>query len=111
MLKAPVTVTPAALDHARGLLAGADEGVIGLRVGVKSRGCSGYSYSVDYAREQKKFEDVVEMDDVKIFIDPAAAMFVIGSTMDFEDHDFHTGFVFKNPNEKGRCGCGESFHV
>ncbi len=106
-----MTLTDAAADRVKALMAKGGEGILGLRIGVKSRGCSGLSYSVEYAKDQKKFEEVVEDKGVKIFIDPAATMFLIGSEMDYVEDKFSTGFVFKNPNEKGRCGCGESFHV
>ena len=111
-----MTLTDAAADRvkalvAKGLESGGDDQILGLRVGVKSRGCSGLSYFVEYAKEQKRFEEVVEDKGVKIFIDPAATMFLLGSEMDYVEDKFHTGFTFKNPNEKGRCGCGESFTV
>ena len=106
-----MTLTDAAADRVKALMAKGGEGILGLRIGVKSRGCSGLSYFVEYAKEQKKFEEVVEDKGVKVFIDPAATMFLIGSEMDYVEDKFSTGFVFKNPNEKGRCGCGESFHV
>jgi iron-sulfur cluster assembly protein len=80
-------------------------------VGVKPQGCSGMSYFVEYADEQNATEDLVEDKGVKIFIDPAAILFLIGSEMDYVEDKFNSGFVFNNPNEKGRCGCGESFHV
>jgi iron-sulfur cluster assembly protein len=69
------------------------------------------SYVVEYAKEQRKLEDVVEDKGVKIFIEPTAVMFLLGSEMDYVEDKFQSGFVFTNPNEKGRCGCGESFHV
>ena len=106
-----ITLTEAAAGRARQILAKSDKPVLGLRVGIKTRGCSGLSYFVEYAEERKKFEDVVEDKGIKIFIDPAATMFLLGSEMDYVEEKFQTGFVFKNPNEKGRCGCGESFHV
>jgi iron-sulfur cluster assembly protein len=106
-----ITMTDAAAERVKTLVGKAESPVLGLRVGVKSRGCSGLSYSVEYAKDQKKFEDVVEDNGVKIFIDPTAVMFLIGSEMDYVEEQFQTGFVFKNPNEKARCGCGESFHV
>lgn len=106
-----ITLTDQAAERVRALIAKSDKPVLGLRIGVKTRGCSGLSYSVEYAEEQKKFEDVVEDKGVKIFIDPTAVMFLIGSEMDYVEEQFRTGFVFKNPNEKGRCGCGESFSV
>ena len=106
-----ITLTDAAAERVKDLIGKSDKPVLGLRVGVNTRGCSGLSYVVEYAEEQKRFEDVVEDKGVKIFIDPTAVMFLLGSEMDYVEDKFHTGFVFNNPNEKGRCGCGESFHV
>ncbi len=106
-----ITLTDAAAERVKKLISKSDKPVLGLRVGVNTRGCSGLSYVVEYAEEQKRFEDVVEDKGVKIFIDPTAVMFLLGSEMDYVEDKFHTGFVFNNPNEKGRCGCGESFHV
>ena len=106
-----ITLTDAAAERVKKLIGDSDKPVLGLRVGVNTRGCSGLSYVVEYAEEQKRFEDVVEDKGVKIFIDPTAVMFLLGSEMDYVEDKFHTGFVFNNPNEKGRCGCGESFHV
>jgi iron-sulfur cluster assembly protein len=106
-----ITLTDTAAERVRKLIAKSEKPVLGVRVGVKTRGCSGLSYFVEYAEEQKKFEDMVEDKGVRIFIDPTATMFLLGSEMDYVEDTFHTGFVFNNPNEKGRCGCGESFHV
>ncbi len=106
-----ITLTEAAAARVKALIAKAETPVLGLRVGVKSRGCSGLSYFVEYAEERQKLEDTVEDKGVKIFIDPTAVMFLLGSEMDYVEDKFHSGFVFNNPNEKGRCGCGESFHV
>ena len=106
-----ITLTATAAERVKKLIGDSDKPVLGLRVGVNTRGCSGLSYVVEYAEEQKRFEDVVEDKGVKIFIDPTAVMFLLGSEMDYVEDKFHTGFVFNNPNEKGRCGCGESFHV
>jgi len=110
-LPPPITLTEAAAARVRALIAKSDKPVLGLRIGVKTQGCSGLSYVVEYAEERKKLEDVVEDKGVTIFIDPAATMFLIGSEMDYVEDRFHSGFVFTNPNEKGRCGCGESFSV
>ena len=111
-----MTLTDAAADRVKTLVAKgqentAEEQILGLRVGVKTRGCSGLSYFVEYAKEQKRFEEVVEDKGVKIFIDPAATMFLLGSEMDYVESTMQSGFVFNNPNEKSRCGCGESFSV
>jgi iron-sulfur cluster assembly protein len=106
-----ITMTDAAIARAKRLMADAEAGVTGLRVGISTRGCSGLSYVVEYATEQRQFEEVIEQDDLRIFIDPAATMFLIGSEMDYQEGQFQTGFTFNNPNAKGTCGCGESFHV
>ena len=107
MAASMITLTDAAAERVKRLIAKSDKPVLGLRVGVKTRGCAGLSYFVEYAEEQRKFEDMVEDKGVKIFIDPTAVMFLIGSEMDYVEEQFQTGFVFKNPNEAGRCGCGE----
>ena len=111
-----MTLTDAAADRVKALVSKgqgstAEEQILGLRVGVKSRGCSGLSYFVEYAKERKKFEEMVEDKGVKIFIDPAATMFLLGSEMDYVESTLQSGFVFNTPNEKSRCGCGESFSV
>ncbi len=111
MSKSMITLTESAAERVRSLVSRSDKPVLGLRVGVKTRGCSGLSYFVEYAEDQKKFEDVVEDKGVKIFIDPTAVMFLIGTEMDYVEDKIQSGFVFKNPNEKNRCGCGESFSV
>ena len=106
-----MTLTDAAAERVKQLMAKADKPIIGLRVGVKAQGCSGMSYFVEYAEDKKKFEEVVEDKGVTLLIDPAATMFLIGSEMDYKEDKLQSGFTFTNPNEKGRCGCGESFHV
>lgn len=106
-----ITLTDAAANRVKELIAKSEEPVLGLRVGISTKGCSGMSYVVEYAKEQRKLEDVVEDKGVKIFIEPTAVMFLLGSQMDYVEDKFQSGFVFTNPNEKGRCGCGESFHV
>ncbi len=106
-----ITMTEAAVERAKAIMARAEADVTGLRVGISTRGCSGLSYVVEYATEQRQFEEVIDRDGVRIFIDPAATMFLIGSEMDYQEGQFQTGFTFNNPNAKGTCGCGESFHV
>jgi iron-sulfur cluster assembly protein len=109
--KQAMTVTDAAAERIRALLAQRDKPAIGVRVGVRARGCSGLSYTLEYADEKGKFDEVVEANGVTILIDPKAVMFIIGTEMDWVDEKLQNGFAFRNPNEKGRCGCGESFHV
>lgn len=110
-LPPPVTLTDRAAARVKELMARADKPVIGLRVGVKSRGCSGLSYTMEYAEERKKFEDAVEHKGVTLLIEPTATMFLIGTEMDYVEETMGSRFVFNNPNEVDRCGCGESFRV
>ncbi|MBX6321211.1 MAG: iron-sulfur cluster assembly accessory protein [Rhodospirillaceae bacterium] len=106
-----ITLTENAAARVKALIARSPEPVIGLRIGVKSKGCSGMSYSVEYAKERQPLDEVVEDKGVTVLIDPKATMFIIGTEMDYVEDKLQSGFVFRNPNEKGRCGCGESFHV
>ena len=106
-----MTLTDAAAERVKALIARAEEPVLGLRVGVKNGGCSGMMYQVEYAREIRKFEEVVEDKGVKVFIDPSAVMYLIGAEMDYQESKFESGFRFSNPNEADRCGCGESFRI
>lgn len=106
-----MTITDAAAERVKALLASRGKPSAGIRIGVRTKGCSGLSYTLEYADETNKFDEVVEDKGVRILIDPKATMFVIGTNMDFVSGALESGFVFTNPNEKGRCGCGESFHV
>ena len=104
-----VTLTDAAAAQVRRLVDAADSEIEGLRIGIKTAGCSGLQYDVQYATEAKPFEDRIEDKGVTVFIDPTAVMFLVGSEMDWEEDKFASRFVFNNPNEVARCGCGESF--
>lgn len=110
-LKQALIVTDAAAERIQALLAARGKPALGVRVGVRARGCSGLSYTLEYADEKGKFDELVEDKGVTILIDPKATMFILGTEMDFVDDKLESGFKFTNPNEKGRCGCGESFHV
>ena len=106
-----LSLTDSALNRVKILMKKSKGDVIGLRIGIKTAGCSGMKYNVEYAREIKKFEEKIIFKDAVIFIDPAAVMFLVGSTMDYKESKFNSGFEFSNPNEIARCGCGESFTV
>ena len=110
-VKAALSVTEAAAQRIQALLAKRGKPSVGVRVGVRSRGCSGLSYTLEYADEKRKFDEVVEVNGVTVLVDPKAVMFILGTEMDYVEEKLQSGFVFRNPNEKGRCGCGESFHV
>jgi iron-sulfur cluster assembly protein len=109
--KQAMSVTDAAAQRIRHLLGKRGKPSVGVRVGVRSRGCSGLSYTLEYADEKGKFDEVVEDKGVTVLIDPKAVMFILGTEMDYVEEQLQSGFTFRNPNEKGRCGCGESFHV
>ena len=106
-----MSVTPTAAERVKALIDGRGKPTVGIRIGVRSKGCSGMSYTLEFADKQEPMDEVVESAGIKILIDPKASLFLIGTEMDYEEEKLKSGFVFKNPNEKGRCGCGESFHV
>lgn len=106
-----LNITDAAANRIQHLLSQRCKPSAGIRIGVRSRGCSGLSYTLEYADAVDKFDEVVEDKGVKVLIDPKAVMFLIGTEMDYVEEKLKSGFIFRNPNEKGRCGCGESFHV
>ena len=109
--KQAMTVTEAAAQRIQAMLAQRGKPSVGIRIGVRARGCSGLTYTLEYADEKGKLDEVVEDKGVTILIDPKATMFIIGTEMDFVEDTLQSGFTFRNLNEKGRCGCGESFHV
>ena len=108
---APVSLTDAAAARVKAILAGRALPAVGLRISVSTKGCSGLSYVLDYAETKGPHDELVEDKGVTILIDPKAQMFIFGTEIDWVEDKLQAGFVFKNPNEKGRCGCGESFHV
>jgi iron-sulfur cluster assembly protein len=107
----PVRLTDAATARVREIMAGADGRYLGVRVGVKNGGCAGMSYTMEYASEAKPFDEVVEDNGVKIFIDPKAILFLIGTELDFVQEKFGARFLFRNPNQTSACGCGESVQI
>jgi iron-sulfur cluster assembly protein len=111
-MMAPIlTITDAAAKRVQYLLEKREKPSIGIRVGIKKGGCSGLEYTIEYADDKNKYDEVIQDKNVTILIDPKAIMYLIGTEMDFVEEKIKSGFTFKNPNEKGTCGCGESFHV
>jgi len=106
-----MTVTPVAAERVKALIDGRGKPTAGIRIGVRSKGCSGLSYTLEFADKQEPLDEVIDTQGIKLLIDAKASLFLIGTEMDYEEEKLKSGFVFKNPNEKGRCGCGESFHV
>ncbi len=103
-----MSVTDAAAARIRALMDAAPKPVLGLRVGVKNGGCAGMAYTVDYAEEAGPLDEIVEDKGVKLLVDPKALMFLLGTEMDYEMGKVASGFIFRNPNQVGSCGCGES---
>ena len=106
-----VRLTDAAAARIRDIMADAEGKYQGVRVGVTNGGCAGMSYTMDYAEDVKPLDEVVEDKGVKIFIDPKAILFLIGTEMDFVTEKFGARFVFNNPNQTAACGCGESVSI
>ena len=100
-----------AAERIKQIMSKAENSAIGVRVGVKSGGCAGMSYVMEYAKEIKPNEEVIDEKGVKVFIDPKAIIYLLGTEMDYKKEKFSSQFIFKNPNETERCGCGESFKV
>lgn len=108
--RAPLILTQAAVNRIKTITKDESEKTF-LRIGMKTRGCNGLSYTLDYTKEKAKFDIEVEQDGVKIFMDSKAQLTLLGTEMDYMEDKLSSGFVFNNPNIKGTCGCGESFNV
>ncbi|XP_072015527.1 iron-sulfur cluster assembly 1 homolog, mitochondrial-like [Amphiura filiformis] len=108
--RAALVMTQAAVHKVKEILQSKPD-VQALRVGVKTRGCNGLSYTLDYAKEKGKFDEEVSQDGIKVFIDSKAQLSLLGTEMDYVESQLSSEFVFNNPNIKGTCGCGESFSV
>ncbi|KRF99651.1 iron-sulfur cluster assembly 1 homolog, mitochondrial isoform X1 [Drosophila tropicalis] len=109
--RAALTLTPAAVQRIKSLLQDKPD-FVGLKVGVRQRGCNGLSYTLDYASHKAdKLDEEVVQDGVKVFIDKKAQLSLLGTEMDYVESKLSSEFVFNNPNIKGTCGCGESFNM
>ena len=108
-MKQVITLSDNAASRIKKILSNDETKSIGVRVGVKSGGCAGMSYIMEYAKEINPTDEIIEDKGVKVFIDPGAIMYLLGTEMDYKKEQFSSTFVFKNPNETERCGCGESF--
>ena len=111
MSKQIITLSDNAANRIKEIIASSSETTLGVRVGVKSGGCAGMSYMMEYAKDLKKGDEIIEDKGIKVFIDPGAVMYLLGTEMDYKKDEFSSTFVFKNPNETERCGCGESFKI
>ena len=109
MTKQIITLSDNAAQRIKEIMANTKEPSIGVRIGVKSGGCAGMSYVMEYAKSSNSNDEVIEDKGVKVLIDPNAVMYLLGTEMDYKKEELSSTFVFKNPNETERCGCGESF--
>lgn len=106
-----ITVTSNAVNHIKKLLSSRDKKPIGIKLGIETKGCSGLSYNMEFVDQPTEGDELLTINDINIYIDPKATLFLLGTVMDYEEGILESGFKFINPNEKGRCGCGESFHI
>ena len=111
MSKQIITLSDRAAERVKEIISQAKEPIVGVRVGVASGGCAGMSYVMEYAQKTNPNDEVIEDKGVKVLIDPKAIMYLLGTEMDYKKEKFSSQFVFKNPNETERCGCGESFKI
>ena len=111
MSKQIISLSNNAANRIKEIMSNAEKDSIGVRIGVKSGGCAGMSYVMEYTREVNPNDEIIEDKGVKVFVDSGAIMYLLGTEMDYKKEEFSSSFVFKNPNETERCGCGESFKV
>ena len=110
-MKQAITLSNSAATRIKEIMSKDEKNSLGVRVGVKSGGCAGMSYIMEYAKEINPNDEVIEDKGVKVFVDSGAIMYLLGTEMDYKKDKFSSSFVFKNPNETERCGCGESFKI
>ena len=111
MTKQIITLSDNAAQRIKEIMSNSKDSSIGVRIGVKSGGCAGMSYVMEYAKSSNSKDEVIEDKGVKVLIDPSAVMYLLGTEMDYKKEELSSTFVFKNPNETERCGCGEAFKV
>ena len=106
-----IKLSDSAATRIKEIMSNAEKNAVGVRVGVKSGGCAGMSYVMEYAKEINPNDEIIEDKGVKLFVDPGAIMYLLGTEMDYKKEELSSSFIFKNPNETERCGCGESFKI
>ena len=111
MSKQVIKLSDSAAQRIKLIMSKAKSSAVGVRVGVKSGGCAGMTYVMEYTKEVNPNDELIEDKGIKVFIDSAAVMYLLGTEMDFKKEEFTSQFVFNNPNETERCGCGESFKI
>ena len=110
-MKQIIKLSENAANRIKEIMSGAEKNALGVRVSVKAGGCAGMSYVMEYTKELNPNDEVIEDKGVKVFVDPGAVMYLLGTEMDYKIEELSSSFVFNNPNETERCGCGESFKI
>ena len=110
-MSAIIKLSDNAAARIKEIMSNVESNLIGVRVAVKSGGCAGMSYVMEYAKKVNPSDEVIEDKGIKVFVDAAAVMYLLGTEMDYKKEEFSSSFVFNNPNESERCGCGESFKI
>ena len=110
-MKQIITLSDRAAEKIKQIMSSNTNNSVGVRIGVKSGGCAGMSYVMEYTKTSNPSDEIIEDKGVKVFIDPGAIMYLLGTEMDYKTEEFSSSFIFKNPNETERCGCGESFKI
>ena len=110
-MKQVITLSDNAANRIKEIMSKDQNQSVGVRIGVKSGGCAGMSYDMEYAKKINPNDEIIEDKGVKVFVDSSAIMYLLGTEMDYKKDKFSSSFVFKNPNETERCGCGESFKI
>ena len=108
---AVMTMTDAAAERVREIVENSSEDAQGIRVGIKKGGCAGMEYTIGLVTEPNAKDDLIERDGAKVWVEPAAVLYLLGTQMDFEVSTLRTGFTFNNPNQTSACGCGESVEL
>lgn len=106
-----MSLTDAAVERINEIIEDSEKPVVGVRVGIKDAGCAGQSYTLAYVSEPVQGDDHIEEKGVHVYVEPKATLFLLGTVMDFEEDILKSGFTFKNPNQTGECGCGESVQL
>ena len=106
-----IKLTDNAAARIKEIMSNAEKDSVGVRVSVKTGGCAGMSYVMEYAEKANPNDEIIEDKGVKVFVDSAAIMYLLGTEMDYKQEEMSSTFVFNNPNETERCGCGESFKI
>ena len=106
-----MTLTDIAAERVRNIMSSSEDNITGIRIGVKNGGCAGMEYTMEYAASASPGDDVIEDKGVKLFVDPKAILFLLGTEMDYTTEKLSSGFRFNNPNQTSACGCGESVEL